>query len=553
MNQVLKNYLGFFGYNDFKSKLQHQAIVKIHEGKDVFINFPRASGKSLCYQLPAFVKRKKCAIIFVSCTSYLNDEIQFLKSRNIKVCAFDHDFMRIKDKKIKLQHEELLKRKDINLLYVSVNLCDKKWFQDYLKEKVRLNFVSFFVVDEANCISKNNLCYNKNYESVVKIRLLYNEVQFVVVTSTITSQVKLDILNKLNMNNSIIIESNDTVVKNTYIDVILRDLIDNPHDHMKQLIKFSLKNENDRAIIFCRTVEQTLLISKELSQQGVPTIIYNSSISKNQQYEHKNLWTSGQVKVIATNHNFIFGLNYQFVRCVIHWTIPQSMTQYYRQISTAARDGNLSVCRAYYSLEDAAELKLYLFNKSQAINDESKILNDYLFGTKCRHVIYSDYFGKKSECCGNLCDNCAHGESVKNMLSQFDKLKSTRLLTNIAQNKIIKAKEIRNNKKTKTRYNYLDTIRELPDKLQPYAQVYKSHESNNDYDHRLCIRTFNFHVLFRKLYKNYTSNADESSIALNLSDILRLGRILEFYLASYSQVGHMYRKNMLNVVSIKIK
>lgn len=43
------------------------------------------------------------------------------------------------------------------------------------------------------------------------------------------------------MNNSIIIESNDTVVKNTYIDVILRDLIDNPHDHMKQLIKFSLK------------------------------------------------------------------------------------------------------------------------------------------------------------------------------------------------------------------------------------------------------------------------------------------------------------------------
>lgn len=58
------------------------------------------------------------------------------------------------------------------------------------------------------------------------------------------------------------------------------------------------------------------------------------------------------------------------------------MEQYYRQISTAGCDGNLSVCRFYYSLEDAAELKLHLFNKSQAINDESKILNDYLFGRK---------------------------------------------------------------------------------------------------------------------------------------------------------------------------
>lgn len=75
------------------------------------------------------------------------------------------------------------------------------------------------------------------------------------------------------------------------------------------------------------------------------------------------------------------------------------------------------------------------------------------------------------------------------MLSQFDKLKSTRLLTNIAQNKITKKKAsiVRSYKKNKIQYNYLDTIRELPDKLQPYAQVYKSYELNNDYDHRLCV------------------------------------------------------------------
>ena len=45
-----------FGFKDFKGQ-QKEIIESLLSGKDTFVIMPTGGGKSLCYQLPAMIKR----------------------------------------------------------------------------------------------------------------------------------------------------------------------------------------------------------------------------------------------------------------------------------------------------------------------------------------------------------------------------------------------------------------------------------------------------------------------------------------------------------------
>ena len=52
----------FFGFNEFKG-LQKQVINNICEDKNTFVVMPTGGGKSLCYQLPALVKKGTAVVV----------------------------------------------------------------------------------------------------------------------------------------------------------------------------------------------------------------------------------------------------------------------------------------------------------------------------------------------------------------------------------------------------------------------------------------------------------------------------------------------------------
>lgn len=127
--------------------------------------------------------------------------------------------------------------------------------------------------------------------------------------------------------------------KNLFYDVIYRNLLDNPYQHLYKFIKDCVKDGNnsdipksDRScgIIYCRTREQTEVVAEKLTQLGIKTFCYHSGLGTKDRLERQEKWQSGDYPVICATISFGMGVDKASVRFVIHWGVAKDPASYYQ-------------------------------------------------------------------------------------------------------------------------------------------------------------------------------------------------------------------------------
>jgi ATP-dependent DNA helicase RecQ len=432
-NQTLHTALKkYFGFSNFKGN-QEQVIQSLLEGNDTFVIKPTGGGKSLCYQLPAFMS-EGTAIIVSPLIALMKNQVDAIRG-----FATDDSVAHVLNssltKKETLRVKEDIRNGHTKLLYVAPESLTKDENIEFLKS-VKL---SFFAIDEAHCISEWGHDFRPEYRNLRNIFKRIGKTPIIALTATATEKVQEDIQKNLGMENAQLFKSSFNR-ENLFYEVRPKINVN------KEIIKFIKQHPEKSGIVYCLSRKKVEEIAQTLQVNGINALPYHAGLDANTRAKHQDAFLMEDCHVIVATIAFGMGIDKPDVRFVIHHDIPKSLESYYQETGRAGRDGGEGICVAFYSYKDIEKLEKFMQGKPVAEQEVGRqlLLETVSFAetSMCRRKYILHYFGEKfqEELCNKHCDNC------KNPKGQHEGKEDVLLLLKAIEEsrEKFKAKEIAN-------------------------------------------------------------------------------------------------------------
>jgi ATP-dependent DNA helicase RecQ len=395
LQTALKKY---FGFSDFKGN-QKVIIQSLLNGHDTFVIMPTGGGKSLCYQLPAFIN-EGTAIIVSPLIALMKNQVDAIRglSTNDNVA---HVLNSSLTKKEAEQVKDDIRDGYTKLLYVAPESLTKKENINFLKT-VKL---SFFAIDEAHCISEWGHDFRPEYRNLRNIIHSIGKTPIIALTATATEKVQEDIQKNLGMENAKLFKSSFNR-ENLFYEVRPKININ------KEIIKVIKQHPDKSGIVYCLSRKKVEEIAQTLQVNGINALPYHAGLDANTRAKHQDAFLMEDCHVIVATIAFGMGIDKPDVRFVVHHDIPKSLESYYQETGRAGRDGGEGVCVAFYSYKDIEKLEKFTQGKPIAEQEISKqLLSEtvsFAETSMCRRKYILHYFGEYYDetNCNALCDNC---------------------------------------------------------------------------------------------------------------------------------------------------
>ena len=301
----------FFGFNEFKG-LQKQVINNICEDKNTFVVMPTGGGKSLCYQLPALVKKGTAVVVSPLIALMKNQVDQIRGYSDIEGIAHVLNSTLTNDEKQKVKDD--VKNGITKLLYMAPESISKASNIDFLKSTK----ISLLAIDEAHCISEWGHDFRPEYRN---LRVFADEFQknvpIIALTATATPKVQSDILKNLNINDAKIFKASFNRPNLFYEVRYKRDSVDT------DLIKFIKNNSSKSGIVYCLSRKKVEEITNLLQLNDIKALPYHAGLDSNTRSENQDKFLKEDVDVIVATIAFGMGIDKPNIRFVIHYDVPK--------------------------------------------------------------------------------------------------------------------------------------------------------------------------------------------------------------------------------------
>ena len=388
----------YFGFSDFKGN-QKIIIQSLLNGHDTFVIMPTGGGKSLCYQLPAFIS-KGTAIVVSPLIALMKNQVDAIRgiSSNDNVA---HVLNSSLTKKEIQQVKNDIRGGHTKLLYVAPESLTKNENINFLKS-IEL---SFFAIDEAHCISEWGHDFRPEYRNLRTIIQRIGKIPIIALTATATEKVQEDIQKNLGMENAKLFKSSFNR-ENLFYEVRPKINVN------KEIIRFIKEHPDKSGIVYCLSRKKVEEIAQTLQVNGINALPYHAGLDANTRAKHQDAFLMEDCHVIVATIAFGMGIDKPDVRFVVHHDIPKSLESYYQETGRAGRDGGEGNCVAFYSYKDIEKLEKFTQGKPIAEQEISKqlLLETVSFAetSMCRRKYILHYFGEfyNETNCNALCDNC---------------------------------------------------------------------------------------------------------------------------------------------------
>jgi RecQ family ATP-dependent DNA helicase len=385
---------------------QREIINAVLSNRDVFVIMPTGGGKSLTFQLPAYLSQG-VTLVIMPLISLIYDQLK--KLNDLGICARDLNSNQQVSEQNDI-YDDIIRNDTVKLLFITpekLSQSDKlNNFLSVLERKGKLNRI---VIDEAHCVSQWGRDFRKDYLKLSKFRESFPNIPISALTGTATQKVREDVVKVLKMKNPLIFQSSFNR-PNLQYEVKLKN--------KKSLAEIAtIINKRfpcDSGLIYCVTKKDCEKIAAKLVKFHINADFYHSEIDSAKKTQVQNKWMAGEIKVLVATLAFGMGIDKQQVRYVFHYSFPKSLENYYQESGRAGRDGKISSCIIFYSYSDKYKLD-YLISLNP--DNSGQNLNFYELQSMigycediytCRRKQQLNYFGEQFDAndCQKTCDNC---------------------------------------------------------------------------------------------------------------------------------------------------
>ncbi len=321
---IYQNLEKYWGFSQFRVP-QYQIIENILDNKDCFIILATGGGKSLCYQLPAIIK-KEITIVISPLIALMEDQVKVLTDKGIKAVYLNSSINSSEEKSI----YKNIEKGNYKLLYFSPEKLQSLKIQSLLK---KIN-ISMIVFDEVHCLSQWGHDFRPDYKRVAEsIKDNFNYIQIVALTATLTEKSQNDIIEILKLKNPFISKSSFDR-ENIYLGVKKFWTIYGKLKYLKYLISNSKKT-----LVYCSSRLETEKMAKKLSKYN--SSFYHAGCSSEFRKNTQEKFKVGEINCLFATTAFGMGIDISDIDLVIYWNCASSIEDYYQGIGRAGRDTSI--------------------------------------------------------------------------------------------------------------------------------------------------------------------------------------------------------------------
>lgn len=390
-----------FGFSRFRPG-QEAIVCHVAAGGDALVLMPTGGGKSLCYQLPALLRRG-VAVIFSPLIALMDDQVQVLTARGIPAAAL-HSGLTLPEQDAVLDAAFTGRLK---LLYVAPERLPTPRFQQLLDVLAAKGQLALFAIDEAHCVWQWGHDFRPEYLQLALLPVRYPQVPRIALTATADLAAREEIAARLNLHKARwFVTSFDRT--NLFYAMQLRR-----GDGKRQLrALLAARPYRGSGIVYCGSRAKTERVAAWLSAHGFPALAYHAGLDAATRRERQHAFLTQPNRVMVATIAFGMGIDKPDVRFVIHLDLPRSIEGYYQETGRAGRDGEPAYGMLLWRGDEAARWRWAIAQNPQMDDGQKQVARErlealarVLLTPGCRRVPLLAYFGETIGPCGR-CDHC---------------------------------------------------------------------------------------------------------------------------------------------------